>query len=95
MMKICKMIQENPQQIFAISARELLEVCNYIAEQINARRGQEKRLTMQEACAAYGMNERTIAKRIRLGIIQGTKQGAKWEIETPAQRAERLQHINH
>lgn len=55
-----------------------------------ARLMSERRLTLKEAAVAYGKDERTIRKYIKDGIIQATKTGGEWEIETPQARANRL-----
>lgn len=47
-------------------------------------------LTLKEAAAAYGMDERTIKARVQAGIIAGKKEGGTWSVESPAARMIRL-----
>ena len=47
-------------------------------------------LSLKEAAFAYGCDQRTILRRIKDGDIKGDKCGGKWSIETPAQRAARV-----
>lgn len=55
-----------------------------------ARQQAARTLTLKEAAAAYGKDERTIRKYIECGMIQGQKTGGLWEIETPQDRAKRM-----
>lgn len=52
---------------------------------------EEKRyLTLKQAASAYGRTEETIRKYCRQGVILGIKLGNDWQIETPADRWQRL-----
>lgn len=72
-----------------ISREDVLALARQIAMQDDG-----KRLTLKEAAAAYNLDERTILGRIKSGNINGKKSGGVWEIETPAQRAARMNNNN-
>lgn len=68
-----------------ISREDVLAIARQIARQDDG-----KRLTLKEAAAAYNLDRRTILGRLKSGDIKGKKSGGVWEIETPVQRAARI-----
>lgn len=72
-----------------ISREDFLRMVQEAAEQQASRT-----LTLKEAAAAYGKDQRTIRKYIECGMIQAQKTGGEWEIESPQARAKRLNN-NH
>lgn len=71
--------------VTVITKADVLEIARHIATELQTRT-----LNKSEATIAYGIDGRTLEKRIKAGVIKGFKDGGEWCIETPAHRANRL-----
>ena len=81
--------------IRAIVREEIAKVIKCTTQQVKVPQIEEKRyLTVKQATEVYCISRDTLRKYVQKKIIEGVKIGGKWKIETPADRAARIQNIN-
>lgn len=78
-------LPETMPEYMLIKKSDILALAELLAGRDNG-----KRLTLKEAAEAYNISVKTLQRRIASGVIKGIKSGGLWEIETPSQRAARL-----
>lgn len=82
-------LSESLHDYMIISREDILAIARELSRQDDG-----KRLNLKEASVAYNLDEKTLRRRIEAGIIRAEKNGAMWEVETPAQRAARINNNN-
>lgn len=79
------LLPETMPEYMLINKSDVLALASLLAGRDNG-----KRLTLKEAAQAYNISTKTLLRRLESGVIKGVKSGGLWEIETPSQRAARL-----